>query len=151
MKINTNEVGQVIEVGDGIARVYGLSNAMAGEMLEFDVEGKSGKSGGSSSASVSGQVFNLEQDTVGAVIYGDYLEIKEGMGVRTTGRLLSVPVGEAMLGRVVNALGEPVDGRGPVQTTEAAAGEGTPADRRQGNRLHDPNRARPTRVDHRRS
>ncbi len=117
-ELEVSQVGQVIEVGDGIARVYGLSNAMAGEMLDFEVAGKAGKSGGSSAHSVSGQVFNLEQDTVGAVIYGDYLEIKEGMSVRSTGRLLSVPVGEGMLGRVVNSLGEPVDGQGPIQATE---------------------------------
>ncbi len=117
-ELEVSQIGQVIEVGDGIARIYGLSNAMAGEMLEFDVEGKPGKEGGSSGQAVSGQVFNLEQDTVGAVIYGDYLEIKEGMSVRATGRLLSVPVGEAMLGRVINALGETVDGKGPIQSSE---------------------------------
>jgi len=103
------QVGQVVEVGDGIARIYGLSKAMAGEMLEFDVgDGKV----------VSGQVFNLEHDIVGAVLFGDYLQIKEGMTVRSTGQLLSVPVGRGVLGRVVNALGEPIDGKGPIQADE---------------------------------
>ena len=117
-ELEVAQVGQVIEVGDGIARLYGLSHAMAGEMLEFEVGGKPGRAGGASGQSVMGQVFNLEQDTVGAVIYGDYLQIKEGMSVRSTGRLLSVPVGDALLGRVVNALGEPVDGKGPIQSTQ---------------------------------
>jgi len=107
--LEVTQVGEVIEVGDGIARIYGLSGAMAGEMLEFDVG--AGKT-------VMGQVMNLEQDIVGAVIFGDYLQIKEGMTVRTTGELLSVPVGEGMLGRVVNGLGEPIDGKGPVQASE---------------------------------
>ncbi len=108
-QLEVSHVGTVIEVGDGIARIYGLSEAMAGEMLEFQLgDGRT----------VAGQVFNLEQDTVGAVIYGDYLEIKEGMTVRSTGELLSVPVGEAMLGRVLNGLGEPIDGKGPIQATE---------------------------------
>jgi len=108
-QLEVSQVGTVIEVGDGIARVYGLSKAMAGEMLEFDTgEGET----------VSGQVMNLEQDVVGAVIFGDYLKIKEGNTVRSTGQLLSVPVGEAMLGRVVNALGEPIDGKGPIQASE---------------------------------
>jgi len=110
-ELEVSQVGQVVEVGDGIARVYGLSNAMAGELLEFEVGG--GKT-------VSGQVMNLEQDIVGAVIYGNYLKIKEGMTVRATGNLLSVPVGEALLGRVVDALGRPIDGQGPIQTTETA-------------------------------
>ena len=108
-ELEISQVGQVIEVGDGIARIYGLSQAMASEMLEFDT---------GDGQTVSGQVFNLEQDTVGAVIFGDYLSIKEGMTVRATGNLLSVPVGEGILGRVVNALGEPIDGKGPVQSAE---------------------------------
>ena len=107
--LEVTQVGEVIEVGDGIARIYGLSGAMAGEMLEFEVgDGKT----------VMGQVMNLEQDIVGAIIFGNYLEIKEGMTVRTTGELLSVPVGEGMLGRVVNGLGEPIDGKGPIQASE---------------------------------
>jgi len=109
-ELEVSQVGQVIEVGDGIARIYGLSQAMAGELLEFET---------GSGETVEGQVFNLEKDTVGAVIYGDYLKIKEGMSVRSTGRLLEVPVGEAMLGRVVNALGQPLDGKGPIQASES--------------------------------
>ncbi len=105
-ELEVNEVGRVIEVGDGIARIYGLSNAMAGEMLEFNT----------TSGTVMGQVFNLEQDTVGAVIYGEYLSVKEGDTVNSTGRLLSVPVGDALLGRVVNPLGEPIDGGAPLET-----------------------------------
>ena len=108
-ELEVSQVGQVIEVGDGIARIYGLSEAMAGEMLEFDTD---------SGEVVSGQVFNLEQDIVGAVIFGDALAIKEGMTVRTTGKLLSIPVGEGVLGRVINALGEPIDGKGPIQAAE---------------------------------
>ena len=104
-RIDVREVGRVVEVGDGIARVYGLSGVMAGEMVEFP--------GG-----VSGQAFNLEEDSVGVIILGDYLGIAEGDEVRSTGRLLSVPVGEAVLGRVVDPLGNPLDGRGPVVTTE---------------------------------
>ncbi|MCC7204976.1 MAG: F0F1 ATP synthase subunit alpha [Phycisphaeraceae bacterium] len=107
--LEVSQVGQVIEVGDGIARIYGLSEAMSGEMVEFEVgPGKV----------VRGQIMNLEQDVVGAVIFGDYLHIKEGMSVRATGELLSVPVGEGMLGRVVNALGEPIDGKGPINAAE---------------------------------
>jgi F-type H+-transporting ATPase subunit alpha len=101
-QVDVAKVGTVLEVGDGIARVYGLDNAMAGEMLEFD--------GG-----VVGEVFNLDEDSVGAVIYGDYTKVKEGAGVRGTGKVLSVPVGEALLGRVVNALCEPIDGKGAIR------------------------------------
>jgi len=108
-ELEISEVGRVVEVGDGIARVYGLSRSMAGELLEFEGEG---------GQPIMGQVFNLEEDSVGAVIFGDYLQIKEGAMVRSTGQLLSVPVGEGMLGRVVNPLGEPLDGRGPIQATE---------------------------------
>ena len=108
-ELEVSQVGTVIEVGDGIARIYGLSQAMASEMLEFDIgDGKT----------VSGQVMNLEQDVVGAVIFGDYLQIKEGMTARSTGQLLSVPVGEGVLGRVINALGVPIDGKGPIPSTE---------------------------------
>ncbi len=98
-ELEVSEVGRVVEVGDGIARIYGLSKAMAGEMLEFQ----------SSEGAVMGQVFNLEEDTVGAVIYGEYLSVKEGDLVKATGRLLEVPVGEALLGRVVDPLGRPID------------------------------------------
>ncbi len=115
-QLEVSQIGQVVEVGDGIARIYGLSQAMAGEMLEFDVATENGTG---AQETVKGQVFNLEQDLVGAVIFGDYLKIKEGMTVRSTGQLLSVPVGEAMLGRVINPLGEPIDGAGPIQTQES--------------------------------
>ncbi|MBX3381267.1 MAG: F0F1 ATP synthase subunit alpha [Phycisphaeraceae bacterium] len=107
-QLEVSEVGRVIEIGDGIARIYGLSNAMAGELLEFQ----------SSEGAVMGQVFNLEEDTVGAVVYGDYKKIKEGDVVKATGRLLEVPVGEALLGRVVDPLGRPIDGMGAINTTE---------------------------------
>jgi F-type H+-transporting ATPase subunit alpha len=104
--LEVSEVGRVVEVGDGIARIYGLSNAMAGELLEFQ----------SRKGSVMGQVFNLELDTVGAVIYGDYLSVKEGDLVKGTGRLMDVPVGPELLGRVVNPLGQPLDD-GPALTS----------------------------------
>jgi len=104
-KVQVSEVGTVIEVGDGIARVYGLRNAMAGELLEFP-------------NSVMGQVFNLDEDSIGAVIFGNYLEIREGDPVKSTGRLLEVPVGEAVIGRVVNPLGVPIDGGPPIPSTE---------------------------------
>ncbi|MBA4120252.1 MAG: F0F1 ATP synthase subunit alpha [Isosphaera sp.] len=107
-QLEVAEVGRVVEIGDGIARVFGLSNAMAGELLEFQT----------AHGTVTGQVFNLETDTVGAVVYGEYLHVKEGDLVRGTGRLLDVPVGEALLGRVVNPLGEPLDDRGAIVTTE---------------------------------
>ncbi len=95
--------GSVLEVGDGIARIYGLSSAMSGELLEF-------------SHGVMGMALNLEEDNVGAVILGDFSLIKEGDEVKATGRVVSVPAGEAMLGRVVNALGEPIDGKGEIKT-----------------------------------
>ena len=107
-ELEVSEVGRVVEVGDGIARVYGLSKAMAGELLEFQT----------GEGAVMGQVFNLELDTVGAVIYGDYLSVKEGDMVKSTGRLLEVPVGEALLGRVVDPLGRPLDDAGPINATE---------------------------------
>ncbi|MEK6702103.1 MAG: F0F1 ATP synthase subunit alpha [Planctomycetota bacterium] len=108
-ELEVSEVGKVVEVGDGIARIYGLSRAMAGELLEFQ----------SSKGPVMGQVFNLELDTVGAVVYGDYLAIKEGDLVKSTGRLLEVPVGDALLGRVVDPLGRPMDDKGPINSTES--------------------------------
>ena len=104
-KLQVSEVGTVIEVGDGIARIYGLHGAMAGELLEFQ-------------SGVMGQVFNLEEDSIGAVVFGDYLTVEEGHTVKATGRLLEVPVGEAVIGRVLNPLGEPLDGGPPVVTTE---------------------------------
>ncbi|MCH9654222.1 MAG: F0F1 ATP synthase subunit alpha [Planctomycetes bacterium] len=105
-EIETSEVGRVLEVGDGIARVYGLSSAMSGEMVEF-------------SNGVRGQVFNLEENSVGIIIFGDYLAIAEGDEVRSTGKLLSVPVGDELLGRVVDPLGNPLDGKGPIVATES--------------------------------
>ncbi|QDU32838.1 ATP synthase subunit alpha [Poriferisphaera corsica] len=107
--LDVAQIGTVVEVGDGIARVYGLSEAKAGEMLEFEV---------GDGEVVRGQVMNLEEDIVGAVIFGDYLKVSEGMTVKATGELLSVPVGPGVLGRVVNALGEPIDGKGPIQGEE---------------------------------
>jgi F-type H+-transporting ATPase subunit alpha len=100
--VNVAETGSVISVGDGIARIYGLENVMAGELIEF--------TGG-----VSGIALNLEEDQVGAVLLGEYAGIKEGDEVRRTGRIMSVPVGEAMIGRVVDALGNPIDGKGPIE------------------------------------
>ena len=107
-QLEVSEVGRVVEVGDGIARIYGLSNSMAGELLEFQT----------SDGSVMGQVFNLELDTVGAVIYGEYLKVKEGDLVKGTGRLLDVPVGPELLGRVVNPLGVPLDDGPAINTTQ---------------------------------
>jgi F-type H+-transporting ATPase subunit alpha len=102
-QIQTAEVGRVVEVGDGIARVVGLSSAMANEMVEFQ--------GGT-----RGLCFNLEENSVGVIILGDYLKIQEGHEVKTTGQLLSIPVGEAMIGRVIDPLGNPLDGKGPIVT-----------------------------------
>src|SRR5262252_9248137 len=103
--IDVTEVGSVISVGDGIARIHGLEKVMAGELIEFPHD-------------VAGIAMNLEEDQVGAVLLGDYSGIYEGDEVRRTGRIMSVPVGEALIGRVVNALGEPIDGKGKI---EAAA------------------------------
>jgi F-type H+/Na+-transporting ATPase subunit alpha len=105
VEVDVAEVGSVISIGDGIARVHGLERAMAGEMIEFPHD-------------VFGIALNLEEDSVGTVLLGDYKAIKEGDVVKRTGRIISVPVGDAMLGRVVNALGQPIDGKGPVQTKE---------------------------------
>src|SRR5580765_5838448 len=106
---DVSDVGTVLEVRDGVARIYGLKTAMASEMLEFTAQ--------ETGETVAGLVLNLEEDNVGAAIMGDYLKLKEGDQVRRTGRLLDVPVGPAMLGRVVDALGRPVDGRGPIQAS----------------------------------
>src|SRR5213592_4278564 len=108
-EIDVREVGTVLEVKDGIARIYGLTSALAGEMLEF-TSSETGEK-------VIGQALNLEEDNIGAVIFGDYLVLREGDEVRRTGRVLDVPVGPALVGRVVDALGRPVDGLGPVHTT----------------------------------
>jgi F-type H+/Na+-transporting ATPase subunit alpha len=104
-KLDAREVGRVLEVGDGIARVYGLTGVMAGEMVDFARVG------------VRGLAFNLEENSVGIIILGEYLEIEEGDEVRTTGELLRVPVGDALIGRVVDPLGNPLDGKGPVVTS----------------------------------
>ncbi|MGD0140508.1 MAG: F0F1 ATP synthase subunit alpha [Tepidisphaeraceae bacterium] len=104
-RLQINEVGTVIDVGDGIARIYGLQNAMAGELLEFQ-------------NGAIGQVFNLEEDSIGSVVFGDYLTIKEGDSVKSTGRLLEVPVGDAVIGRVVNPLGQALDGGPAIQSSE---------------------------------
>ena len=105
-ELDVSEVGRVLEIGDGIARIYGLNNVMAGEMLQFE-------------NGVFGQVFNLEEGSIGAVIYGDYLGVKEGDRVKTTGRLLEVPVGQEMLGRVVDPLGQPIDGGPRITSTQS--------------------------------
>ena len=104
-EVDVQEVGRVIEVGDGIARIYGLEQAMAGELLQFPGD-------------VVGMVLNLERDQVGAVLLGEDTAIKEGDVVKRTNRIAQVPVGEALVGRVVNALGQPVDGKGPIATKE---------------------------------
>ena len=104
-QIDVREVGRVLEVGDGIAQVYGLSDVMASEMVEFE-------------NGVNGLAFNLEENSVGVIILGDYLGINEGEEVRSTGKLLSVPVGDALLGRVVDPLGNPLDGKGPINTNK---------------------------------
>jgi len=103
--LNVNDVGTVLEVGDGIAHIYGLDKAMAGELLDFGND-------------VYGLVLNLEQESVGAVLLGGDTVIKEGDTVKRTGRIMQVPVGEAMIGRVVDALGRPIDGKGPIDTKE---------------------------------
>src|SRR6188472_3529144 len=104
-QIDVREVGRVLEVGDGIARVYGLSGVMAGEMVEFP-------------NGTIGLAFNLEENSVGVIILGDFLSINEGDEVKSTGKLLSVPVGDAVVGRVVDPLGNPLDGKGPIVTSE---------------------------------
>ncbi|HEY3789724.1 MAG TPA: F0F1 ATP synthase subunit alpha [Urbifossiella sp.] len=110
-KLEVRETGRVLEVGDGIARCYGLSEVMAGELVDFPA------------ADVKGLAFNLEENSVSVIILGDYLKVTEGMEVRTTGELLSVPVGPEMIGRVVDPLGNPMDGKGPILTTRRRAVE----------------------------
>ena len=97
------EEGSIIEVGDGISRVHGLENAMAGELLEFE-------------GSTYGMALNLEENNVGVVLLGDDSKLKEGVKVKRTGKIMDVPVGDALIGRVVNALGQPIDGKGPIKT-----------------------------------
>ncbi|MCA9542433.1 MAG: F0F1 ATP synthase subunit alpha, partial [Myxococcales bacterium] len=102
-QVEVSETGTVLSAGDGIARIYGLEQAMAGELVEFPHE-------------VFGMILNLEEDNVGVALLGEANLIKEGDEVKRTGRIVDVPVGEALLGRVVNALGEPIDGLGPIET-----------------------------------
>src|SRR5438132_8194176 len=99
--VDVSEVGTVVSVGDGIARVYGLDRVMAGELVQFPHD-------------ITGLALNLEEDNVGVVLMGEYHGIKEGDQVRRTGRIMSVPVGQGMVGRVVSPLGQPIDGRGPI-------------------------------------
>ena len=116
------EVGQVLSVGDGIARVYGLDNVQAGEMVEFE-------------NGIRGMALNLESDNVGIVIFGSDRDIKEGQTVKRTGAIVDVPIGKELLGRVVDALGNPIDGKGPIKTSRRAPDDrGLPAidGRRQG-------------------
>ena len=105
-RVDVSEVGTVVKVGDGIAKVYGLDNAMSSELLEFPNE-------------VFGMALNLEEDSVGAVLFGEDTLIKEGDLVKRTGRIMEVPVGEALRGRAVNAIGQPIDGKGPIETKES--------------------------------
>ena len=111
-KLKMESVGTVLQVGDGVARIYGLDDCMSNELIEFP--------GG-----IFGIALNLEEDNVGCVLLGPDSDIKEGDTVKTTGRIVEVPVGEAMLGRVVNALGQPVDGKGPIATDKTLPIEGT--------------------------
>ncbi|HSM86702.1 MAG TPA: F0F1 ATP synthase subunit alpha, partial [Candidatus Limnocylindrales bacterium] len=104
-KVTVDEVGTIISLGDGIARVHGLDKVMAGELLDFGHD-------------VAGIAMNLEEDQVGAVLLGDFTEVKEGGQVKRTGRIMAVPTGNAMIGRVVNALGQPIDDKGPVAADE---------------------------------
>ncbi len=149
--VEVSEVGTVISVGDGIARVHGLEKVMSGELLEFP-------------HGIAGMALNLEEDQVGCVLLGEASEIKEGDLVKRTKKIMAVPVGDAMVGRVVNALGQPIDGKGSIATDDlqpgrahrsghcgSRAGEAADANRPEGHRLHDPDRTRPARVDHWRS
>ena len=104
--LNVDDVGTVIEIGDGIAHIHGLDKAMSGELLDFGND-------------IYGMVLNLEQDNVGAVLLGGDTKIKEGDIVKRTGKIMQVPVGESMIGRVVDALGRPIDGKGPIHTTQS--------------------------------
>ena len=153
-KVSVTETGTVLTAGDGIARVYGLSGALAGELLEFE---------GAGGETVSGMVLNLEEDNVGVALLGKFESIREGDTVKRTGRIVEVPVGEELLGRVVNAIGVPIDGGKPIVGTHAPPGRDqgaghhraqvgprADADRHEGDRLDDPDRPRPARADHRR-
>ncbi|GMA57553.1 hypothetical protein GCM10025858_20560 [Alicyclobacillus sacchari] len=103
-QVQVSETGTVLSVGDGIARLYGLDNVMSGELVQF-------------ASGAYGMALNLEEDNVGVVVLGSVIGIQEGEQVKRTGRLVQVPVGDALLGRVVNALGEPIDNKGPIETT----------------------------------
>src|SRR5947207_8604220 len=105
-KAESVDVGTVVEIGDGIARIHGLAGCMASELLDFGHE-------------TFGLAFNLEEDTVSAIVLGEYTEIKEGDEVRTTGRIVETVVGEGLIGRVVDPLGRPLDGKGPIQSSGA--------------------------------
>ena len=142
VETDLSEVGTVLQVGDGIARIHGLENCVALERLELE-------------HGVVGIAFNLEEDNVGTALFGEWQKVKEGEPVRRTGEVMSVPVGEGLLGRVVDPLGNPLDGLGPIEATgapaarvqgpgrdQAPAGEGAAADRAQGDRLDDPDRPR---------
>jgi F-type H+/Na+-transporting ATPase subunit alpha len=109
-ELKVEEVGSVLEVKDGVARIYGLSHAMASEMLEI-TSGETGEV-------ITGLALNLEEDNIGAVVMGDWTVLHEGDAVRRTGRVLDIPVGEAYVGRVVDALGAPIDGKGPIASSE---------------------------------
>ena len=137
------QLGRVLEVGDGVARVAGLPDAAVNELLEFE--------GG-----LLGLALNLDEDTIGAVVLGKADSVEEGQAVKATGRILSVPVGDALIGRVVNALGQPIDGKGPIAIRHAAPHRGAgarhrrpqararaAADRHQGHRRDDADRPRP--------
>jgi len=147
--VSREEVGIVTEAGDGIARVEGLPSVMTNELLEFE-------------SGVRGLALNLDVREVGVVVLGDFSGIEEGQQVRRTGEVLSVPVGDGYLGRVVDPLGNPIDGGGPradhraprpraagADRRAAAVGEGAAADRDQGHRRHDPDRPRPATAGHR--
>ena len=112
--LSVEEEGTILEVGDGIARIYGLDNCLAGEMLEF-------------SNGAHGLALNLEESSIGAVILGEYKDLKEGDKVKRTGNVLQVPVGEALIGRVVDPLGNPMDDKGPINATEWGKASGLPA------------------------
>ena len=143
--VGTEQIGHIVEVGDGIARVSGLPGAAVNELLEFE-------------DGTLGLALNLDEDTIGAVVLGEVDNLEEEQIVKATGRIQTVPVGDALLGRVVNALGEPLDGKGPVKATGDApdggagpghrrppTGERAAADRHQGHRRHDPHRPRAAR------
>ena len=104
-RLDVSEVGTVLTIGDGVARVFGLKNVLAGELVEFE-------------NGVKGMVLNLETNNVGIAVLGDFSEIKEGSTVKRTEKIVQVPVGDALLGRVVNSIGEPIDGQGELKTNE---------------------------------